>query len=260
MIYKENRNRLSLLNRNKRKGVIGIAGKTPIPLTIPDIFLWFNDDTLVNPSSNNFVWTDKVSGVISLQGEFGSGSGIQQVNGYNVLNSSTPTTFSNQLTGGTFPLTNEITHICFFTNFTTVGRSCQLIRQGNPGLNTQKNYYYRSFNLRFIKQDNINTFPIGFNNQSGLKLCAYTLEIGSMFVYLQGGAGASNLSQGIDPAQNLDFYTINHGGDNGSNNFIGTLGETIIYLRKLTSTELNKLGNYYVAKYGGGNLTWNNIP
>lgn len=56
------------------------------PLDISGIKHWFADDTLENPSDNNFIWTDKITGTMTLSGDYGSGDGIVQVNGFNVLN------------------------------------------------------------------------------------------------------------------------------------------------------------------------------
>src|SRR5690606_13510267 len=56
------------------------------PMDVSGIKHWFADDTLENPSDNNFIWTDKITGTMTLSGDYGSGDGIVQVNGFNVLN------------------------------------------------------------------------------------------------------------------------------------------------------------------------------
>lgn len=236
------------------------------PENIADLVLWFADDTLENPSANNFVWTDKVSGTITLSGNYGTGDGLTTLKGKTVLHSEGDIGTTNQLS----------TWVLNYPAFTFIGLIQKDLPQG------PENYRCHMFG-----QQKINpyiTFELGASTSggSGSNGLLFRAQDGFSYNQLVGLSGVNGGANADTPPHKLTLISVkitygtsivvNINGTEYSTSFLrdklpiveyvlnrhwnGLIGEFMYYSRILTNSELNYLGRYYQNKYG---VDWTDI-
>lgn len=231
-----------------------------LPSDIEDLFLWFNDDTLSSPSTGNFIWTDKVTGDIQLSGNYGSGSGLTEVNGYNILDVGNGSNFENQL-NEQFYLTEETTFVgVIHNNYPSlterfichyweqldfpVGaylfdfKQDKYIASGTDPVGLKHNIAITSAHeIGFESNPPIDPdlipyiptfFAVRMNNVTGVRLKLNDYDYSNSF--------------GFSITKPIDIITINK-------QYYGKIYEFLIYRRELTDDEIAILKNYYSKKY-----------
>jgi len=239
-----------------------------MPTDIPNLWLWFNDDTLTNPSSNLFQWVDKVSGDIILSGNYGAGSGLTQINGKNVLDVSSSENNENQLNQSFF-LPNEMTFIgVVHFNFpdAAAGFICHnWIQQGYPIQAAAHSFAFKQHSYTLSGDDPLywegfrhscaNSFSplyeIGFagtTEPTGAEVpyipTFFSLSYNSSLSVVDLKINSNDYSTGdeIPISRQIALILLNY-------SMKGEIFEFMFYNRKLTTTEINDLKKYYKTKY-----------
>lgn len=236
------------------------------PENIADLVLWFADDTLENPSANNFVWTDKVSGTITLSGNYGTGDGLTLLNGKTVLHSEGDIGTTNQLS----------TWILNYPAFTFIGLIQKDLPQGEEFYTC---HIFQQQNIIPRITFSLGPYVSGGGGSNGLLLRAQDGFSYNQLVGLSGVVGGANADT---PPHKLTLISVkitygtsivvNINGTEYSTSFLrsklpivhyvlnsrwnGLIGEFMYYSRTLTNSELNYLGRYYRNKYG---VDWTDI-
>lgn len=233
-----------------------------MPTDIPNLWLWFNDDTLTNPSSNLFQWVDKVSGDIILNGNYGAGTGLTQINGKNVLNANSSGNTENQLNQD-FYLPSEMTFIgiihCDISPSSTILRCHGMRQSGHP------NPYAFVFmqhalsgilwaGLKYYSNDGFSTlFDIGYSDSTLPPNASHIPYVPTFFAFNYNTNPNTGVNINLNTISDSDvdvmpiserivIMTLN-------NTFKGNIYEFMFYNRKLTASEINDLKKYYKTKY-----------
>ena len=233
------------------------------PTDIPDLRLWFAEDTLEQLTSNNFRWTDKIGNVKYLEGNYGTGDGITLLNGKRVLHT-VGSTNGNMLHNGP---------IMDYPAFTFLG----LIKHDLP----QGTEDYKCHTLEQIAVTPHTTFSLGPYVSGGAGSAGLIHRVQDGFSSNQSlGLSASAGSANADtPPHKLTLVVIRftYGGEtklyfdgnsyydavnaftqhaidkyyfnNSTDPWNGLLGEFMFYSRILTDDEVNLLGSYYKLGY-----------
>lgn len=239
-----------------------------LPSDIEDLVLWFAQDTLENPSSNNFIWTDKVAGVKSLQGNYGTGDGVVQINGKTFLHSTGDMGSTNQLNGGGILNYPEFTFIGLFQKDLPQGTefyNCHIFEQQNItphyvfGFGASNFGGLGSDGLKFRAQDGFSSnVVLGISGSSGgaeastpphkLTLAVVRIKYGDSINLIINGSQYDGAFLSSNQYIMVN-YILNK-------NWEGLLGEFMFYSRALTDAEINYLALKFKQEYL---VDWTNI-
>jgi len=254
----ENRNRHEFLQRRKKKSTIFLSGSPVndvVPPFINEALFWFPDYNLSSPGLNNFVWLDAIDNSRQFLGNYGTGTGIIQVNGFNVLNTfegsvaSIPNLIPSTCNGitimGFLQMDLNIYGRCHSFYNINEGKSLNIYRQADGSVYVRYNISDRvTYTAPTVFVDN-EVFCLRFRFEG---LTAPASERNFKF-WTKSNEETSN-NNGV-PNSNCNYYLqTNITGNTGHNVWRGNIGEFIGINRLLNDSECLQLSDYFVNKYG----------
>ena len=238
--------------------------------SVSDLGLWFPDWNLKNPASNQFTWLDEISQTILISGTFGNGSGLEQINEHNVLNTyngADSNINSNFLDVADFTFIGIIhqnypisADLPYCHNITQVGYGDGNARNINLGYNTiNGSVPYEPAGLRIRVSNGFNQLNKGTSGLYDPNIVPY---VPTFIIYkFSSTAGTIQLYvndqyfSGEVSISKLPFNVYKLVGT-GSQKFYGKIFEFMYYFKLLDLDEINYICNLLSIKY---KLDWNTL-